>query len=151
MDQDKIIINIPVKTSNMLVFCLAVKKRMKKHLEENIDLKYTKHFAFGQLEAPYQLYGESSDSLDYIFEPHTIKKINSFKKILYSIHFTDIAVRHEGSNLQVELSAGAEDKSVYLSVLEFVFHIVDRISSLKLSKGAKEKAIKSRELFKESK
>jgi hypothetical protein len=68
------------------------------------------------------------------------------------MHYTDQKMfSNSTGHLRVILNGAYKDRTKYLTAMELVFHIVDKIASIKLSQNAKAKALQSREAFYASK
>ena len=68
------------------------------------------------------------------------------------MHFTDQKMfSNSTGHLRVILNGAYKDRAKYLTAMELIFHIVDKIASLKLSQNAKAKAFQARETFNASK
>ncbi len=61
------------------------------------------------------------------------------------MHFTDQKMFSNGAgHLRVVLNGAYKDKAKYLTAMELIFHIVDKLATLKLSQNAKTKAFQAR-------
>ena len=61
------------------------------------------------------------------------------------IHYTDQKMfSNSNGHLRVILNGAYKDRTKYLTAMEVVFHLVDKIASLKLSQNAKTKAFQAR-------
>lgn len=58
---------------------------------------------------------------------------------------------NQPGHLRVILNGAYKDRTKYLTAMEVIFHIVDRIVTMKLSQNVKAKALQSREVFNASK
>ena len=68
------------------------------------------------------------------------------------IHYTDQKMFSQYTgHLRVVLNGSYKDKAKYLTAIEVIFHIVDKIATMKLSQNNKTKALQSREVFNASK
>jgi hypothetical protein len=61
------------------------------------------------------------------------------------IHFTDQKMfSNYSGHLRVVLNGAYKDRTKYLTAMEVIFHISDRIATLKLSQNVKAKAFQAR-------
>ena len=68
------------------------------------------------------------------------------------IHYSDQKMfSNSTGHLRVILNGAYKDRTKYLTAMEVVFHLVDKIATLKLSQNAKTKAFQAREAFNASK
>ena len=112
----------------------------------------TGSFEVKNLHNNYEVLGESADTIDQIFDGYVVKRISENPGLFMYIHYTDQKMFSNGTgHLRVILNGAYKDKTKYLMAMELVFHLVDKIASLKLTQNAKSKALQSREAYYASK
>ena len=68
------------------------------------------------------------------------------------VHYTDQKMFSNGTgHLRVILNGAYKDKAKYLTAMQVIFHIADKIANLKLSANTKAKSIEARKIFNASK
>ena len=68
------------------------------------------------------------------------------------VHYTDQKMFSNGTgHLRVILNGAYKDKTKYLTAMEVIFYIVDKVATLKLSQNTKIKSLQAREVFNASK
>jgi hypothetical protein len=68
------------------------------------------------------------------------------------MHYTDQKMFSASTgHLRVVLNGSYKDRTKYLTAMELIFHIADKIATLKLSQNTKTKAFQAREVFNASK
>lgn len=145
-EKDMITIDIPVKSEVPLVFLLSLKKKMKSYIEKHLDIKMlTGSFEVKGLHSNYEVLGESADTVDQIFDGYLVKRVSENPGLFMFMHYTDQKMfsNHSG-HLRVILNGAYKDKTKYLTAMEVIFNLVDRIASLKLSQNTKTKAFQAR-------
>jgi len=61
------------------------------------------------------------------------------------IHYTDQKMfSNQAGHLRIVLNGAYKDKIKYLTAMEVIFHIVDKIAGMKLSQNSKAKAFQAR-------
>jgi len=74
-----------------------------------------------------------------------MKRISENPGLFMFIHYTDQKMFSSGSgHLRVTLNGAYKDKSKYLTAMETIFYIVDKMASLKISQNSKAKAFQAR-------
>lgn len=76
-EKDMITIDIPVITNIPVVFLLSLKKKMKGYIEKHLDIQMlTGSFEIKNLNASYEILGESADTIDQLFDGYAVKRIS---------------------------------------------------------------------------
>lgn len=148
-EKDTVTIDIPVKSDVTLVFALANKKKIKEMAENYLDIKkIAGKFKISNLNDHYEVLGESSDTLDSIFDNYVTKRLNDTQGLFVSIHYTDLKMySNSNGHLRVVLNAAHKNHDHFLTAIEVVFNIVDKIAGLKLTSNSKARALKAREVY----
>ena len=142
-----------MRTDLPLVFAISQKKAVKDLSEKYPDIRtMTRKFQIANLNQSYEVLGESADSVDSIVDNYVLKKLNELQGHLISIHFTDVKVLSRNSgHLRVVFNLAHKNHEHYQQGIELALYLVDKLSSFKLSANAKTKALKSREVYNQSK
>lgn len=73
------------------------------------------------------------------------KRISENSGLFVTMHYTDQKTFSNGSgHLRVVLNGAYKDRTKYLTAMEVIFYIVDKMSSLKISQNSKAKAFQAR-------
>ncbi len=118
-EKDMITIDIPVKTEIPVVFLLSLKKKLKTYLEKHLDVKMlTGSFEIKNLNNNYEVLGESSDTIDQIFDSYVMKRISENPGLFMFMHFTDQKMFSNNSgHLRVVLNGAYKDRTKYLTAM----------------------------------
>lgn len=152
-EKDTITIDIPVKADVPVVFLLSQKKKLKSYLEKHLDARMlTGSFQVRNLPTTYELLGEAQDTLEQVFDGYVMKRIAENPGLFMYIHYTDQKMFSSSTgHLRVVLNGAYKDKSKYLTAVETIFYIADKMATLKISQNSKAKAFQAREVFNASK
>lgn len=119
---------------------------MKSYIEKHLDVKMlTGSFEVKSLHSNYEVLGESADTVDQIFDGYLTKRVTENPGLFMFMHYTDQKMfSNYPGHLRVVLNGSYKDKTKYLTAMEVIFNLVDRIASLKLSQNTKAKAFQAR-------
>ncbi len=96
----------------------------------------------------YEVLGESSDTLDSILDNYVVKRLNDTQGLFVSMHYTDLKMYSNASgHLRVILNIAHKNVDQFLTAMEVIFYIVDKIAGLKLTSNSKARALKAREVY----
>ena len=152
-DRDTVTIDLPVKSDTPLVLAVAHKKQLKDLTEKSPDIKsVTRQFNVSNLVQNYQVLGEAADTVDSLVDNYVVKKINDLNGLILSIHNTDLKIYSESTgHLRMVLNLSHKQEEHFLPALELILYLADKICGLKISASSKAKALKSREVYSQSK
>lgn len=152
-DKDTVTIDIPINTDIPLVLAVAEKKRVKDLTDKYLDVrKLTKPFFVNGFPQNYQILGEAVDTVDSIIDNHVTKKLNLVNGLITSIHFTDLKMYSQNTgHLRLVFNLAHKKDEHFLPGLELALYLADKIASYKISASSKAKALKSREVYNQSK
>lgn len=81
-----------------------------------------------------------------------VKRINDLNGLILSAHYTDLKIYSEKSgHLRVVLNLSHKQEDHFLPGLELALYLADKICNVKISAPSKVKALKSREVYNQSK
>lgn len=118
-----------------------------------MDLKkLTGSFEVENLNQNYKILGESAESVDGLIDNFTVRKLNEMNGLFLSIHYTDVQTFSSSSgHLRVILNAAYKKSEHFVSALELILHLVDRVATFKMTANNKQKALRAREAYHQSK
>ena len=151
--KDTATIDIPVKADLPLVLAVGQRKFVKDLVQKNLDIKtMTRQFNIANLNDKYEVLGQAADTVDSVIDNHTVKKINDISGLIYSIHYTDQKnFSNSSGHLRVVLNLAHKKDEHFTAALELALYLADKISNLRISANSKAKALKSREVYNQSK
>lgn len=151
--RDTVTLDIPVKTDIPMVLGVVHKKQLKEITEKSPDIRsVTKQFSVGNLGQNYQVLGEAADTVDSVLDNYVVKRINDLNNLILSIHYTDLKIYSEKSgHLRMVLNLSHKQEEHFLPGVELALYLADKICGLKMSASSKAKALKSREVYNQSK
>lgn len=89
-EKDLITIDIPVSVDHPIVFCLALRKKVKALTEKYLDLaKLTGTFDLKSIPSTFAALGESADILDALIDNNVARKLQNLSSLIVSLHYTD--------------------------------------------------------------
>jgi hypothetical protein len=152
-DRDTVTIDLPVHSEAPLVLALAQKKQLKELSEKHLDLRtMIRPFNIANMPPNYEVLGEAAETVDALIDKHVVKKVNDLSGLLLSVHYTDLKTLSDSAgHLRVVLNLAHKNEENFLPGLELALYLADRIAAFKPSANAKAKALKSREVYNQSK
>lgn len=152
-DKDTVTIDLPLNTDAPLVFAITEKKRVKDMTEKYIDIRMmTRQFSIKQLSQNYEVLGQAVDTIDSIVDNYVTKRLNEISGLVLSIHYTDLKIHSQKSgHLRVVLNLAHKKQEHFTAGLELALYLADKVANFKISAPSKAKALKSREVYNQSK
>jgi hypothetical protein len=152
-EKDTVTIDIPLKADSPIVLAVAQKKQVKDLTEKNLDIRtMTRQFNVTNLNQSYEVLGEAADTVDSVVDNFVVRRLGELTGLILSIHITDLKIFSESSgHLRMVLNLNHKHDEHFLPALDLAFYLADKIAVLKISAASKAKALKSREVYNQSK